>query len=209
MAEPLQPSLREKFEKEYGIDTYQMYGATEVGDVAYECSQKKGWHICEEVIVEIVDPATGKQLGTGDLGEVVVTRLNNIFFLFRFGTGDLSKFVKERCPCGRTSFRLMGIAGRVGEATKVRGMFIAPSQLRLVSTRFGDLRVQAVVDRVEFKDYLTVRVEAGLEDRARLEREFENVFKEICTVKIDKLEFIEKGTLTDKDGLIVDRRTWK
>jgi phenylacetate-CoA ligase len=209
VAEPLQPSLREKFEKEYGIDTYQMYGATEVGDVAYECSQKKGWHVCEEVIVEIVDPATGKQLDPGELGEVVVTRLNHIFFLFRFGTGDLSKFAKERCPCGRTSFRLMGIAGRVGEATKVRGMFIAPSQLKLVSTRFKDLRLQAVVDRLEFKDYLTVRVEAGLEDRARLEREFENVFKEICTVKLDKLEFIEKGTLTDKDGLIVDRRTWK
>jgi phenylacetate-CoA ligase len=209
VAEPLQPSLKEKFEKEYGIDSYQMYGATEVGDVAYECSQKSGWHICEEVIVEIVDPATGKQLGPGELGEVVVTRLNNIFFLFRFGTGDLSKFVKERCPCGRTSLRLMGIAGRVGEATKVRGMFIAPSQLKLVSTRFGDLRLQAVVDRVEFKDHLTVKVEVGPEDRSRLEREFEIVFKEICTVKIDKLEFIEKGALTDKDGLIVDRREWK
>jgi phenylacetate-CoA ligase len=209
VAEPLQPSLREKFEKEYGIDTYQMYGATEVGDIAYECNQKSGWHICEEVIVEIVDPGTGKQLGPGELGEVVVTRLNNIFFLLRFGTGDLSKFVKERCPCGRTSFRLVGIAGRVGEATKVRGMFIAPSQLKLVSSRFGDLRLQAVVDRLEFKDYFTVRVEAGPEDRARLEREFEAVFKEICTVKIDKLELIDKGTLTDKDGLIADRRTWK
>ena len=111
VAEPLQPSLRERFEKEYAIDTYQMYGATEVGDIAYECSQKNGWHICEEVIVEIVDPSTGKQLGPGELGEVVVTRLNPIFFLFRFGTGDLSKFVKDRCPCGRTSFRMMGISG--------------------------------------------------------------------------------------------------
>jgi phenylacetate-CoA ligase len=209
VAEPLQPSLREKFEKEYGIDTYQMYGATEVGDIAYECQAKNGWHICEEVIVEIVDPATGKQVTPGELGEVVVTRLNNLFFLFRFGTGDLSKLIKERCPCGRTSLRLAGISGRVGEATKVRGMFIAPSQLKLVSSRFGELRLQAVVDRVEFKDYLTVKVEAGLEDRTRLEGEFENVFKEICTVKIDKLEFIEKGTLTEKDGLIVDRRTWK
>jgi phenylacetate-CoA ligase len=201
--------LREKFEKEYAIDTYQMYGATEVGDIAYECSKKHGWHICEEVIVEIVDPTTGKQLGPGELGEVVVTRLNHIFFLFRFGTGDLSKFVKDRCSCGRTSFRMMGISGRVGEATKVRGMFIAPSQLKLVSSRFGDLRLQAVVDRLEFKDYLTLKVEAGQEDQARLEREFDKVFKEICTVKIDKLEFIEKGTLTEKDGLILDRRTWK
>jgi phenylacetate-CoA ligase len=209
VAEPLQPSLREKFEKEYSIDTYQMYGATEVGDIAYECNQKNGWHICEEVIVEIVDPTTGEQLGPGELGEVVVTRLNNIFFLFRFGTGDLSRFIKERCPCGRTSFRLMGISGRVGEATKVRGMFIAPSQLRLTSSRFGDVRLQALVDRVDFKDYLTMRVEAGPEDQAKLEAEFEKVFKEICTVKIDKLEFVEKGTLSDKDSLIVDRRSWK
>ncbi len=209
VAEPLQPSLREKFEREYNIDTYQMYGATEVGDIAYECSKKNGWHICEEVIAEIVDPTTGRQLGPGELGEVVVTRLNHIFFLFRFGTGDLSRYIKERCPCGRTSFRLMGISGRVGEATKVRGLFIAPSQLRVVASRFGELRLQAVVDRLDFKDYLTVRVEAEPEDQARLEREFENVFKEICTVRMDKLEFIQKGTLSEKDSWIVDRRTWK
>ena len=211
VAEPLQPSLREKFEKEYGIDTYQMYGATEVGDVAYECRTKRGWHICEEVVVEIVDPATGKQVESGELGEIVVTRLNHVFFLFRFGTGDLSKVIKERCSCGRTSWRLAGISGRVGEATKVRGMFIAPSQLKAVSSRFGELRLQALVDREGFKDILTLRVEAEKEgsDRAKLEREFENVFREICTVKIDKLEFIEEGTLSEKDSLIVDRRSWK
>ena len=209
VAEPLQPSLREKFEKEYDIDTYQMYGATEVGDIAYECNRKNGWHICEEVIVEIVDPATGHQLGPGELGEVVVTRLNNIFFLFRFGTGDLSSFIKEPCPCGRTSFRLRGIAGRVGEATKVRGMFIAPSQLKLVSSRCGEIRLQAIVDRIDFKDHLTVRVEAGPEERARLESTFEDAFREICTVRIDKLEFLEKGTLSEKEGVILDRRSWK
>ena len=211
VAEPLQPSLRQTFEKEYGIDTYQMYGATEVGDVAYECQAKRGWHICEEVIVEIVDPATGKQVNPGELGEVVVTRLNSLFFLLRFGTGDLSKVITERCPCGRASLRLAGISGRVGEATKVRGMFIAPSQLKAVASRFGELRLQAVVDREGFKDILTIRAEAEKEgpDRARLERELENVFREICTVKIDQLEFIEKGTLSEKDSLIVDRRTWK
>jgi phenylacetate-CoA ligase len=97
----------------------------------------------------------------------------------------------------------------VGEATKVRGLFIAPSQLRLVASRFGELKLQAVVDRIDFKDYLTVRIEAGPEEQARLQREFENVFKEVCTVKVDKMEFIEKGTLTEKDSLIADRRSWK
>ncbi len=55
-AEPLHPALRTEFEERYAIDTYQMYGATEVGDVAYECREKAGWHLCEEVIVESLDP---------------------------------------------------------------------------------------------------------------------------------------------------------
>lgn len=101
VAEPLQPSLRKTFEREFGIDTYQMYGATEVGDIAYECCEKKHWHLCEEVIVEIVDPSTGKNVEPGELGEVVVTRPNDIFFLFRFGTGDLSSLVTEPCSCGK------------------------------------------------------------------------------------------------------------
>ena len=210
VAEPLQPSLRRTFEEDYGIDTYQMYGATEVGDIAYECREKGHWHVCEEVIVEIVDPATGEQLPAGALGEVTVTRLNDMFFLFRFGTGDLSAAVEDPCPCGRTSFRLKGISGRVGEATKVRGMFIAPSQLKRVSARFGDVRLQAVVERSGFKDKLTMRVEAQeTRDKTAFGREFEDVVREICTVKIDRLEFLEKGTLSDKDGLIVDRRDWK
>ncbi|MDO9528325.1 MAG: AMP-binding protein [Syntrophales bacterium] len=210
-AEPLEPSLREKFEKEYGIDTYQMYGATEVGDVAYECREKNGWHICEEVIVEIVDPATGKQVGHGELGEVVVTRLNNIFFLFRFGTGDLSSIISEACPCGRTSYRLSGIAGRVGDAVKVRGLFIAPSQLKKISERFDNVRFQVVISRALHKDILTVRLEAKGEvaDRDELQNSFENFFKEICTVKIDKIELIKPATLSEGDKLIVDQRSWE
>jgi phenylacetate-CoA ligase len=211
VAEPLQPSLRERFEKEYAIDTYQMYGATEVGDIAYECKEKSHWHICEEVIVEIVDPATGKQVGPGILGEVVVTRLNGMFFLFRFGTGDLSSFVEEACACGRTSYRLTGISGRVGEATKVRGMFITPSQLRQVASRFGNVKLQAVVDRSGFKDQLTIRVEVGggESDRTMFQRAFENTVKEICTVKTDKLEMVNVGTISDSESLIVDKRQWK
>ena len=211
VAEPLQPSLRKRFEEEYAIDTYQMYGATEVGDIAYECREKGHWHICEEVIVEIVDPATGTQLPPGALGEVTVTRLNTMFFLFRFGTGDLSSCIEEPCPCGRMSFRLAGISGRVGEATKVRGMFIAPSQLKKVAARLGDIRLQAVVDRSGFKDRLTLRVEAGkaAADRASFQKELEDVVREVCTVKVDKVEFLKGGTLSDKDGLIVDRRDWK
>jgi phenylacetate-CoA ligase len=210
-AEPLQPSLRKRFEEDFGIDTYQMYGATEVGDVAYECPEKRGWHICEETVVEIVDPSTGHHVGPGELGEVVVTRLNSIFFLFRFGTGDLSSIIEEQCSCGRTSYRLAGIAGRVGDAVKVRGMFVAPSQVRKVAEHFPGITIQLVVSRTGHRDNLTARLDIkGTEkDKKDLSTRFEKVYQEVCTVKIDLLELVAPGTIKDASRLILDEREWK
>jgi hypothetical protein len=51
---------------------------------------------------------------------------------------------------------------------------------------------------------------AGVDlNRTEFPRQFEEVVKEICAVKIDKLEFMKKGTLSDGESLIVDRREWK
>jgi phenylacetate-CoA ligase len=208
VAEPLEKSLREVFEKEYGIDTYQMYGATEVGDIAYECSDKHGWHICEDAIVEIVDPATGACVTPGMLGEVVVTRLNPLFFLFRFGTGDLSRIIESDCPCGRTSYRLDGIAGRVGEAVKVRGMFVAPSQLKKIREYFNDISYQIVITRESHRDYVTAMIESPVDDQDLIER-FTKTFKDLCTIRLDKCEIAKPGNIDKKDRLIVDKRDGK
>ncbi|HQI82355.1 MAG TPA: AMP-binding protein, partial [Deltaproteobacteria bacterium] len=209
-AEPLQPSLCHRFEQEFGIDTYQMYGATEVGDVAFECPVKKGWHLCEETIVEIVDPATGTCVKPGELGEVVVTRLNSIFFLFRFGTGDLSSIIEEPCACGRTSYRLAGIAGRVGDAVKVRGMFVAPSQVRKVCESFPGLGIQLVITREGHKDILTARLDTkGFNaDATGLKERFGKAFQEVCTVRVDAVEFVTPGTMAPDAKMLVDERQW-
>ncbi|MGD0276833.1 MAG: AMP-binding protein [Syntrophales bacterium] len=210
-AEPLTPSLRERFEKTYAMDTYQMYGATEVGDIAYECSEKHGWHICEEVMVEIVDPQTGKALPPGQFGEVVVTRFNDVFFLFRFGTGDLSRIVDTPCKCGRTSARLEGIAGRVGEAVKVRGLFLAPSQLRKVSERLNSLPMQVVIQRTGHEDILVIRLErrANANTTGTWDEMFRKVFREICNLRIDHIEWLDPGMIKSEDKLILDERSWK
>jgi len=203
--------LRDKFEREYAIDTYQMYGATEVGDVSFECCEKKGWHICEEVLVEIVDPATGKGAPPGMPGEVVVTRFNNIFFLFRFGTGDLSRIIESPCPCGRTSFRMDGIYGRVGDAVKVRGLFIAPSQLNRIKEAFGHVRFQLLITRTSHEDILTVRLEPTepAVDAASLAEKFSKLFRDECVLTIDRLEFLNPGTIKEDDKLVIDERQWK
>jgi len=210
-AEPLDPKLRDIFESQYGIETYQMYGATEVGDIAFECRQRNGWHLCEEVHVEIVDPATGKRVGPGEYGEIVVTRLNDIFFLFRFGTGDLSRMIEAECPCGRTSLRLDGIAGRIGDAVKVKGMFVAPSQIRKMTDLFPNLKFQMVVERFSHEDSLTFRLEGAVptSERGQVERRFRDKFRDFCGLRIDRILWVGHGAIGEGEKLMVDRRSWK
>ena len=78
--------------EKYGVMALDSYGTADIGGIAYQCRERK-LHIAEEVFVEIVDPDTGKQLGPGEKGEVLVTPLfEKIYPLIRFGTGDISAY---------------------------------------------------------------------------------------------------------------------
>ena len=161
--EMLPPSLRKTFEEDYDIDTFQTYAVTEPGGaIAYECKEKSGMHLMDEYVTEIVDPETGKQLGPGEVGEIVTTQLHNPNWgLIRFGTGDLSSLNTEPCPCGRTAYRITGIVGRAGDAVKVRGMFIVAKQAEQAIMGFPQVaRFQLVVERREHRDEMTLKVRA-------------------------------------------------
>ncbi len=160
-AEPLPPSLRAELQQR-GVHTVrQGYGTAECGNLGYECEAEDGWHVPEDVIVQICDINTGQPLPPGEVGEVVVTVLHEEYALVRFGTGDLSALNTEPCSCGRATPRLVGWLGRVGDAVKVRGMFLHPRQLRGLMARFPEVtRWQAVVTREAHKDHLTLEIVA-------------------------------------------------
>ena len=211
--EMLPLSLRKTFEEDHRIDTYQAYAVTEPGGaIAYECRRKSGLHLMDEFVTEIVDPETGKQLGPGETGEIVVTPVKNkTWGLIRFGTGDLSSYVTEPCPCGRTANRLTGIVGRAGDAVKVRGMFIVARQAEQAILSFSQVaRYQLVVGRRQHRDELTLKAElnnAGV-DSVKLADDLNQKFQDICRIKIDKIDFVDKGNLPEKQG-IVDERKWE
>jgi phenylacetate-CoA ligase len=211
--EMLPPSLRKTFEEDYSIDTFQAYAVTEPGGaIAYECKRKAGMHLMDEYVTEIVDPETGKQLGPGEVGEIVTTQLHNKDWgLIRFGTGDLSSYTEEPCPCGRTAYRLTGIVGRAGDAVKVRGMFIVAKQAEQAIMSFSQVaRYQLVVGRREHRDEITLKLElkgSGI-DRERLSVDINSKFQDICRIKIDKIEFVESGTIPEKQQGITDERKW-
>ena len=210
----LPPSLRKTFEGDYGIDTYQTYAVTEPGGaIAYECYQKSGMHLMDEYVTEIVDPETGRQLGPGETGEIVTTQLlNKNWGLIRFGTGDLSSYVTETCSCGRTAYRITGIIGRAGDAVKVRGMFIVAKQAEQAITSFSQVaRYQLVVGRKEHRDEMTLKVELKDQsaDKARLSLDINNKFQDICRIKIDSIEYMDNGTIGEKEQGIKDERKWE
>jgi len=212
--EMLSPSTRQTLEDNYGIDTRQAYAVTEPGGaIAYECYLKDGMHFMDEYIIEIIDPESGKQLGPGEVGEIVVTPVHNkTWGLLRFGTGDLSAYKTEVCPCGRTADRLTGIVGRASDAVKVRGMFVVAKQAEKVFAEFEVVsRFQILVDRQAQRDEMLIRIELKDEsiDRNTLAEDINARFQSVCVVRADGIEFVAAGSIPTDCKVITDRRTWK
>ncbi|WP_302795121.1 DVU_1553 family AMP-dependent CoA ligase [Cloacibacillus evryensis] len=95
---------------------YTHYGMTETCfGCAVQCSEESAQHIRHDsLLIEIVDPLSGEQLGFDREGEVVVTAFaNEAMPLFRYRTGDISSLIAGRCKCGSILPRLGAVKGRL------------------------------------------------------------------------------------------------
>jgi len=210
-AEMFPESLRQKLEEKLEIFIRQAYGTVDVGCLGYECPEKKGMHISEDVMVEIVDTETGRQLEIGATGEIVATTFSKVFPLIRFATGDLSYLIEDPCPCGRTSMRLGKILGRTDQVTKVWGIFIHPWQVDELMSKFPMVaNYQIVVTRKEYHDQMAVYIEMKEEvaDQIGLKRRVEKEMEEVLKVK-GQVEFVQRGGIPDRAKKIDDRRIWE
>ncbi len=208
-AEMLPESLRREFEEEWGVTTRQGYGTADLGAVAYECDEKAGMHISTGIVVQICDPYTGEPVPEGTIGEVVVTLLDPLYPLIRFGTGDLSLITTEPCNCGRSAPRLVRIAGRVGSAVKVRGMFVHAHQINELVSQYPLIEaIQCVVTREDQRDSLTMRVAAKEPFSPEEAKEFLKAARDKIKVRVDMVEFVPGGALEGKP-LFDDQRTWE
>ncbi len=209
--EMLPNSLRKEFEDKYKIIVRQFFATADMGGIGYECFAKDGIHFSENRLVEIVNPDTGKHCAPGEPGELVVTTLGNRTYpLIRLGTGDLIVHSEEECECGRTSFKIAKIVGRVDMVTKVRGMFIHPGQVNEVVNRFEHI-VKGKIEVTRVNDYDNMIFFAELKKDVPPTETFKEkilaTIKEIFKLKGD-VKFVEPGTLKDNDKLIEDKRNW-
>jgi phenylacetate-CoA ligase len=186
-----------------GIIGYQAYATADLGSIAYETEARDGLVIDEGVLVEIVRPGTGDPVAPGEVGEVVVTTLfNPVYPLIRFGTGDLSAFLPGMSPCGRTNARIKGWLGRADQTTKVKGMFVHPSQVAKIVSRHPEIaKARLVVDNPDGNDRMTLHVEVTARPPALADAVIASI-REITKLR-GEVSFRDPGQLPN-DGKVID-----
>ncbi|MER3406475.1 MAG: phenylacetate--CoA ligase, partial [Chloroflexota bacterium] len=208
------PKMRERIETLLGIETFDIYGLTELygPGTGIECPIHDGIHVWSDYfVVEIVDPESGEPLPPGEEGEIVLTTLRKEAMpLIRYRTRDISRLYAEPCPCGSLYPRIGRLTGRTDDMVKVRGVGIFPAQVESVLARFEGVcsEYQLHVYREPCQgDLLVIRVEA--EDRLGLRDELVYRLREGLSVR-PEVELVPPGSLPRserKTRRVFDHRT--
>jgi phenylacetate-CoA ligase len=140
-------------------------------------------------------------------GEVIVTVLTPEYPLIRFSTGDLSAYLSATSPCGRTNQRIKGWMGRADQATKVRGMFVHPSQVEEIMRRHEEIAAARVIvsHDEQGRDQMILKIEtrSPIVDTAAIVQTLVAVTRLRGTV-----ERAQAGSLTTAGPLIADTRKY-
>ncbi len=158
------PATRAKLESLWpGARIFDHHGMTEVGPVTHECPKRPGvLHVIESAyFAEVIDPATGKPV---ESGELVLTTLNRTGSpLLRYRTGDLVKrgVQNAECLCGRNDLALIGgILGRVDDMIIVRGVNVYPTAVEQIVRGFPEVtEYRAHITRKNSLTELQIEVE--------------------------------------------------
>ncbi|AEH45935.1 Phenylacetate--CoA ligase [Thermodesulfatator indicus DSM 15286] len=213
VGEGIEDEERMRLEQVLGVSTRLGYGVTEaVGPgMGYECDEKNGYHLATDYFIpEIIDPETGEDVPPGEIGELVITTVAvKANPLIRFRTGDMTRFIPEPCPCGRTTPRISPIQAQADGRVSVRGIKISLAYIEnLLEEAYG--HVPEYVLCIQKKNYLErlslwVAINEKLfepsilglhEVAAKFERLFAETFGLNCRLKLvekDHLKEVSKG----------------
>lgn len=220
-AEPWSDAMRAQLEESLGIKAYDIYGLTEIigPGVGGECEAQDGLHLFEDVFYpEIIDPETGRPLGPGEKGELVLTTLTRQGSpVLRYRTHDITYLIDEPCPCGRTTRRIHRLMGRNDDMLIIRGVNVFPRQVEEVLLRIDGVEpyYRLIVDRQGAMDSIDVEVEMSealftdeIGDLVALERRIEADLKSALLIQT-RAHLVNPKTIERSEGKakrIIDRR---
>ena len=173
-AEYLPDKTRAALQKAWNCRVSTHYGLTEMGlGVAVECDARDGYHFNEaDLLVEIIDPETGRPVPPGNEGELVFTTLTREAMpLIRYRTRDISRLIPGPCPCGAAALgKFAAVKKRIDNITRLAGgEEIYPSLIDCALMDMpGFVDYRAVLDRLGDREILRFRVELNQADQEKI-----------------------------------------
>jgi phenylacetate-CoA ligase len=184
-------SMRLRIEELLGLsDMYDIPGMTELygPGTGLECSAHDGMHYwADYYILEILDPETLDPVPEGEVGEMVVTTLRKEAVpLIRYRTRDLTALKPEPCPCGRLLPKHDRILGRSDDMFIIKAVNVYPGQIDSVLSTVDGIgsEYQVVLERLDGKDNMILRVERGTGAEATADGDLADLIKKKLRNKI-------------------------
>lgn len=199
-AEPLSKAKREKLERSWGAEVYDLFGMTEACLMGAEDAAHEGFRIWADMFhVEILDPETWQPVAVGETGTFVVTPLwtFNATPFVRWNSGDIVSHYPGGAGNGPFSvFPIVKHAHRTSGFFKVRGVNINHSEFE--DFLFGYEQVQdfkAEIVTVKDLDRLRLSIEFRRDcDESALNAKIETAVKQTFEVS-PEIVTLERGTL--------------
>jgi len=196
-AQTLPPETRALIEAQFGCPVFDKYGAREFSGIAHECDAHRGYHVnAESYIVEVV--RDGRAAADGEVGEVLVTDLNNRCVpVIRYRLGDLAVATSRACPCGRGLPLIERVIGRL------QSVVLGSNGRYLPATFFAHFFkeyeyavaryqvVQETRDRIDVRIIRRSRFTKHTEEEIR--RALAGVLGQDMTIRIELVETLELG----------------
>jgi len=219
------PSVRDKIQDLYGARVFDSGSMAEmtpwmhVGG-SYETSGMLCWQ--DIVYTEVCDPETHARVPYGARGTPVYTHLERTSQpMIRLESGDLTLWINELNPCGRTYPSLpLGIIGRIDDMFTIRGENVYPSEIDAALNQLpgygGEHRI--LITREGNMDEIAVSVEAdesignsGVEATVAFQKEVATHLQKLLGLRavveivaansIERTDFKARRVIDDRDVL--------
>ncbi|WP_432504541.1 phenylacetate--CoA ligase family protein [Kineococcus arenarius] len=167
------PETKALIEAAWGAKAYDTAGMTEVSTIfMFEpADQPGGCHIIEDHFIEqVIDPATGTEVGYGEQGERICTSFGRgTIPLLRYRTADLVVKVPHTTSASARTWDLYagGILGRVDDMKLVRGTNVYPRAVEGIVRTYPhveEFQLKIVREGIRDEIYLRIEPAAGLSD---------------------------------------------
>ena len=112
------------------------YGCNEIGSMGYACEYCEGsiHHVVASKYLEILKPDKDEPVEEGEIGRLVWTPVDQEnTSIKRYEIGDMGRFIKEPCKCGRIAPRFE-LLGRFGDTFKFATNYVNYTKIKTVFT---------------------------------------------------------------------------